>query len=109
MDDLLNNTCQIYTGNSSPDLYGKVVWTNPVDTACRFVKTNKMTSAGNIGGSVGEDILISAIVQVADNRYDIGTRLDFLGKRYKIEFCEEWVDGDGDIFGCRLSCSNFPV
>lgn len=103
MENLLNQTCKIYSG-STLSKYGKVTWGTYQTLACRFAQTYK-----HYKNSQGNEISVTSKFQLSSQSVDIGTRIDFGSKSYKVTDVKDWVDADGDIFGCVAYCSDYPV
>lgn len=104
MDELLNQTCKIYTGVGTPDKYGKVTFSSYNDTNCRFVSTFK-----HFKDSKGSEVSINGQFQLANQNVNVGTKIDFESKSYLVVGVEDWRGFDGELFGCNVLCSNYPI
>ena len=104
MDDLLNQTCTIYSDPTDPDAFGKKVWGFCENVACRFVKVFK-----HYKDNTGNFIEITAKFQVAEISVNVGSKVVYNSRPYKVLDCKEWIDGDGELFGSVIYCANWPV
>lgn len=103
MEDLLNQEIKVYNTPGAPDPFGKQTWGGFETVPCRFVKTFR-----HYKDNQGNESAIRCKFQVSESRYEIGTKVEYLGKPYLLVECKDWVDEDGELFGSLLYCADYP-